>query len=80
MMMGLRQTRGMDAERFERDFGLQAQKIWPDTIEEMTSRNLMICNKERIRLTQRGMQVMNGVLVSMMQERESMLNSLEFNG
>ncbi|MBQ7785338.1 MAG: radical SAM family heme chaperone HemW [Clostridia bacterium] len=72
MMMGMRQVRGMDAARFERDFGAKAQRIWPETIKEMSSRNLMACNKERIRLTARGMQVMNGVLVSMMQERENL--------
>ena len=69
MMMGLRQTRGMDAVRFKRDFGMQPQDAWPRTIEEMTRKELMACNKERIFLTPRGMQVMNGVLVSLMEEK-----------
>ena len=70
MMMGLRQTRGMDAARFERDFGLSVQDVWPETIAEMAYQGLVICNKERIRLSERGMQVMNGVLVKLMEEQE----------
>ena len=37
----------------------------------MKARNLMTHNNERIRLTERGMQVMNGVLVSLMEEMDS---------
>ena len=70
MMMGLRQTRGVDKARFARDFGKDIAEVWPKTIEEMTGRNLMDSNKERIFLTQRGMQVMNGVLVALMEETD----------
>ncbi|MBP3429017.1 MAG: radical SAM family heme chaperone HemW [Clostridia bacterium] len=77
-MMGLRMVRGMDAARFERDFGRRAQDVWPRTMEKMTRMGLIdpqtaddagVYN-ERIRLTPRGMQVMNGVLVEMMEEQE----------
>ena len=71
MMMGLRQTRGVDAARFTRDFGQKIEDVWPETIAEMMRRELMDSNRERIFLTERGMQVMNGVLVSMMEECES---------
>ena len=70
MMMGLRQTRGVDAARFEKDFGRSVGDVWPQTIADMTRKKLMDSNKERIRLTERGMQVMNGVLVSLMEENE----------
>jgi len=70
MMMGLRQTQGVDTVRFEKDFGVSVQDVWPGSIREMTRQGLMICNKERILLSPRGMQVMNGVLVCMMEERE----------
>ena len=70
MMMGLRQTRGVDAVRFERDFGVSVEQIWPDTIRRMKQQGLMTCNTERIALTMRGMQVMNGVLVELMEEME----------
>ena len=71
MMMGLRQTRGVDCIRFERDFGAAPTVIWPKTIGEMESKNLMICNKERIALSRRGIQVMNGILVKLMEEMDS---------
>ena len=71
MMMGLRQVRGVDAARFARDFGQKIEQVWPETIAQMTNRGLMDTNKERIFLTARGMQVMNGVLVSLMEECES---------
>ena len=70
MMMGLRQTRGVDAARFEKDFGRSVGDVWPKTIADMTRRQLIDSNKERIRLTERGMQVMNGVLVNLMEENE----------
>ncbi|MBQ7887263.1 MAG: radical SAM family heme chaperone HemW [Clostridia bacterium] len=70
MMMGLRQTRGVDKARFARDFGREIKDVWPKTIGELTNRILMDSNKERIFLTERGMQVMNGVLVSLMEETD----------
>ena len=71
MMMGLRQVRGVDAARFARDFGTEIARVWPETVAEMTRGGLMACNKERIFLTARGMQVMNGVLVRLMEETDS---------
>jgi len=68
MMMGLRMVRGVDCARFERDFGTSIQRAWPRTLHDMTRGGLMTQYNERIRLTQRGMQVMNGVLVAMMEE------------
>ena len=71
MMMGLRQVRGVDAARFERDFGVEVEQVWPETVAQMTQGGLMTGNSERIRLTPRGMQVMNGVLVRLMEEMDS---------
>jgi len=71
MMMGLRQTRGVDRRRFEMDFGIMPERIWPKTMTDMETQGLMICNKERVALTARGMQVMNGILVRMMEEMDS---------
>ena len=71
MMMGLRQVRGVDAARFARDFGEEIGRVWPASIAEMTRANLMSCNTESVFLTPRGMQVMNGVLVRLMEEMDS---------
>ena len=71
MMMGLRQVCGVDDTRFTRDFGVSARSVWPQTLGEMHEKALIAFNKERIALTGRGMQVMNGVLVHLMQESEA---------
>lgn len=71
MMMGLRMVRGADASRFERDFGQCIEDAWPKTITSMKSNGMMEREGERIRLTPRGMQVMNGVLVELLEEGEN---------
>lgn len=71
MMMGLRMVRGVDAARFARDFGAAPEAVWPETIARMTRGGLMAREHDRLRLTPRGMQVMNAVLVAMMEETDS---------
>jgi len=67
-MMGLRMTRGMDAARFMRDFGCMPEAVWKKTVPEMMHAGLMAREEERLRLTPRGMDVMNAVLTAMMEE------------
>ena len=66
MMMGLRMVRGVDCARFARDFGAQPEEVW----KEALARNVRVGLMERrgyfLRLTQRGMQVMNSVLVELL--------------
>lgn len=69
MMMGLRMVRGVDCARFERDFGAQPEAFWPRSMERL--RELFERRDGRLRLTQRGLQVMNGVLVEMLSEQEN---------
>ena len=71
MMMGLRMTRGVDAVRFARDFGEEPEKMWPRTLLRMTRGGLTERDGKRLRLTPRGMDVMNGVLVELLREREN---------
>lgn len=71
MMMGLRQVRGVDAARFVQDFGTEIERVWPQTLSEMTHSGLMASHEERVFLTPRGMQVMNSVLVRLMEEMDS---------
>lgn len=68
MMMGLRMVRGVDAARFARDFGCTPQDVWPRTLARMIAGGLMTRKGERIALSERGMQVMNAILVEMMEE------------
>ena len=66
MMMGLRQTRGVDGLRFARDFGVTPEEAWPEPIARMTRDGLIVREGDRLRLTSRGMQVMNSVLVELL--------------
>ncbi len=68
VMMGLRMARGMNAARFLEDFGISPEDVWKRTIPQMTRAGLMTREGERLLLTSRGMDVMNGVLTNMMEE------------
>ena len=68
MMMGLRMKRGVNSARFMRDFGAAPGQIWPRQIASFIKGGLLEESGERIRLTQRGMQVMNSVLVDLLDE------------
>lgn len=68
LMMGLRQTRGMNAARFAKDFGVLPDEVWKKTIPELEGLELLEYAGDRLRLTDRGMDVMNGVLTRMMEE------------
>ncbi|MDO5377242.1 MAG: radical SAM family heme chaperone HemW [Clostridia bacterium] len=67
MMMGLRMARGVDCARFTRDFGAGPEAYWPRSMERLGA--LFERGEGRLRLTERGMQVMNGVLVEMLEEQ-----------
>ena len=66
MMMGLRQTRGVNRLRFAREFGAAPEDIWAEQIARLTKDGLLTREGDRLRLTQRGMQVMNSVLVELL--------------
>ena len=66
MMMGLRMVRGVDCARFARDFGAQPEEIWKEALERDLRVGLMAREGDFLRLTQRGMQVMNSVLVELL--------------
>lgn len=71
MMMGLRMVRGVDTARFAQDFGAQPEEVWPQTAALMKARDLMRRDTDRLALTERGMDMMNAVLVAMLVEQES---------
>ena len=70
MMMGLRMVRGVDTARFARDFGAAPQSVWPRSIARLTADGLLLECGGRLRLSPRGMQVMNAVLVALLEERD----------
>ena len=66
MMMGLRMVLGVDCARFARDFGAQPEEIWKEALERDLQVGLMAREGDFLRLTQRGMQVMNSVLIELL--------------
>ena len=66
MMMGLRMTQGVDTVRFSRDFGAEPEAVWPTQIKRFFAQGLMEREGGRLRLSPRGMQVMNSVLVELL--------------
>ena len=66
MMMGLRMVRGVDCARFVRDFGAQPEEVWKEALARDVRVGLMERRGDYLRLTQRGMQVMNSVLVELL--------------
>ena len=66
MMMGLRMVRGVDCARFARDFGETPEDVWPGVIARDLRVGLMARDGDFLRLTERGMQVMNSVLVELL--------------
>ena len=66
MMMGLRQTQGIDCVRFGHDFGAQPEEIWPEATGRFIREGLLVREGDRLCLTPRGMQVMNSVLVELL--------------
>ena len=68
MMMGLRMTRGVDCTRFEHDFGQTPEAVWQKAVTRFIRQGLMERAGDRLRLTSRGMQLMNSVLVDLMDD------------
>ena len=68
MMMGLRMVRGVDERRFIRDFGCAPEDVWRQSLPRLMREGMIARADGRLRLTARGMQVMNAVLVEMMEE------------
>ena len=66
MMMGLRMTQGVCCARFAQDFGCTPEEVWPEQTARFAQEGLMERAGERLRLTTRGMQVMNSVLVDLL--------------
>ena len=65
-MLGLRLTRGLDEARFARDFGVTPAAYWGAKLERLIGAGLLIRQGNYLRLTRRGMDVQNAVLVELM--------------
>ena len=65
-MLGLRLTRGMDETRFARDFGVVPDAVWGEKLKRLIDGGLLTRHENFLRLTRRGMDVQNAVLIGLM--------------
>lgn len=65
-MLGLRLTRGMDGSRFARDFHVTPRACWGEKLTRLIDAGLLVWEGDFLRLTRRGMDVQNAVLVELM--------------
>jgi len=66
LMLGLRLTEGVSSAEFKRRYGRTIEELWGDRLVPMCERGLTEWAGERLRLTERGMDLQNTVLVELM--------------
>lgn len=67
IMLGLRLTEGINKDRFFMRFGKKIEDLYEDVIFRLKREGLLIEDKEAIRLTERGMDLQNVVLLHFME-------------
>ena len=63
MFMGLRMIEGIDIEEFYKRFGTDIYNVYGDQIKYLIQNGLLMVNKNRLRLTVRGVDLSNQVFV-----------------
>lgn len=66
MMLGLRMNRGVEENRFRRLHGVSLESCWGDTLRHLAERGLTEHTDGCWRLTRRGFDIQNSVLVELM--------------
>lgn len=66
VMLGLRTVRGVSRKDFEARYGMTLENAFPDKIAPLIGRGLIEQNDDLLRLTPRGMDIQNEVLVELM--------------
>lgn len=67
MMLGLRKTEGVSLQRFEQTFGESIETVYNHQLSRSLQRKLLVFEQGFLRLTERGMDVMNTVLLDLME-------------
>ena len=62
MFLGLRKTEGVSKARFEAEFGCSMESVYGGVLERMYGLGMMEEAGEYVRLTERGIDVSNGVM------------------
>ncbi len=68
MMLGLRMNRGVSEEEFLRRHGISMNAIYEEKLLRLEDQGLMMHDRQVWRLTRRGMDIQNSVLVELMED------------
>lgn len=71
MFLGLRMTEGVSGTKFQKEFGVTIEKVYGGVIEKMKRLGVLEEEGDRIRLTDRGMDVSNAIFVDFLLDEES---------
>ena len=66
LMLGLRTAEGVSYNRFQRLFGIDLDALLGNKIAQLCARNLLVSDKNSVRPTHRGMDLLNRVLVELL--------------
>jgi oxygen-independent coproporphyrinogen-3 oxidase len=61
ILLGLRQTEGINIKNFNNKFGIIFEDIFKETISDLQNRGLAVLNDDRCRLTKKGMLLLDSI-------------------
>lgn len=70
MFLGLRKTAGVSRTEFYENFQRQIESVYGDVIKKMEKQGLLVCEKDRIFLTELGLDVSNVVMAEFLLEED----------
>lgn len=70
IMLGLRMRSGVDLDRFEEDFQILPEYVWPKSYTTFSDRGYAFVENNHWKLTSSGLSVMNSLLVMLLSEME----------
>lgn len=62
IFMGLRMNKGISINEFKERFGIEIYSIYKDIIEKNINKNLLVLEKDNLRLTDKGIELSNSVM------------------
>lgn len=62
IFMGLRMNKGININEFKERFGIEIYSIYKDIIEKNINKNLLVLEKDNLRLTDKGIELSNSVM------------------
>ncbi|MDC7233451.1 MAG: radical SAM family heme chaperone HemW [Spirochaetales bacterium] len=68
LMMGLRLSRGIELKRFKKIFGSSVAELIPDSLSLWEGRGCLLLTYDHLRCTEKGMDLLNSILISFFDE------------